>query len=561
MVNNIPLGNTYPSRPALWSSGGAAAECHRDNDRAANLSEDRQRSWTTAQSLRELCQISGSNFFVAAEENGKVICFSTPVESSKLNYEGFFDKEGFAKAINRHQSVTSESITDGVMNSDTETSLGVPETAEIQTRSRQRQARANVRSRSEENFEPKKRQRAGGRRQRAVENDNILINAAALKRGIKISDSSTIYAFYDHYFKGCQQTACKILSKAWIKAVAPKKQSTHPYTKGDDSRPDWWPKTYRKLGENTERYLLHKEPDHIGKDERVFLLCHILRLLVEPPHKQHPAIRKVDLNLDELESVTFKALSSWFSDRETPRNQSKRALLKDLFRVARLEARYRDGEIDGDTEVFVVAPDNESKEWDTDSDDEAGLDQQRFTPASSTMSSMDPYETHTLSQIHGNGHNEPENIIGGGMPQDLPARARHYSQSGYEPSYCERSSYVETQSIGTHTATYNHSHLGLPDLYPSSQDPNKRPSQYNPPAEYSGPPTPVVYSHWPISDATSNPTIYGFQSHPTTVQNFGGPLPQAHSYTAPPAEISQQATDAHHGNMYVPGGIGHSPVP
>ncbi len=51
------------------------------------------------------------------------------------------------------------------------------------------------------------------------------------------------------------------------------------------------------------------------------------------------------MNLSTLEAVTFEALSSFFSDKEKPQNKGKKPLLKDVFKIARQEARYKDNEI------------------------------------------------------------------------------------------------------------------------------------------------------------------------------------------------------------------------
>lgn len=109
-----------------------------------------------------------------------------------------------------------------------------------------------------------------------------------------------------------------------------------------------------------DRPMRHKEPDHINKDgelchtlnvrsfakhlkERVYLLCHILRMLVEPRRQQHEVIRTAEMTISSLEDITFDALSSWFNDKKAPRNMSKKPFLRELFRVAVQEARYRDG--------------------------------------------------------------------------------------------------------------------------------------------------------------------------------------------------------------------------
>jgi hypothetical protein len=71
-----------------------------------------------------------------------------------------------------------------------------------------------------------------------------------------------VYDFYEQRFKSCQQSACKLIAKAWVKVLAPKKQSTHPYTGSDERAPDWWPKPW---GVSKEERVRHKEPDHLYK--------------------------------------------------------------------------------------------------------------------------------------------------------------------------------------------------------------------------------------------------------------------------------------------------------
>lgn len=79
--------------------------------------------------------------------------------------------------------------------------------------------------------------------------------------------------------------------------------------------------------------------------ERVHLLAHILRLIVEPSHKQHPDVQKSCLNVKKLEEVTAEALSSFFSDPENPGNSKKRPYLTEIFKIAKYEERYKNGEI------------------------------------------------------------------------------------------------------------------------------------------------------------------------------------------------------------------------
>lgn len=77
-----------------------------------------------------------------------------------------------------------------------------------------------------------------------------------------MQDETALWNFYDQRFKSCQQSACKLIAKAWVKAVEPKKQSTHPYTGSDEKAPGWWPKPW---GNTKEDKVRHKEPDHLYK--------------------------------------------------------------------------------------------------------------------------------------------------------------------------------------------------------------------------------------------------------------------------------------------------------
>ena len=69
-----------------------------------------------------------------------------------------------------------------------------------------------------------------------------------------ISDEDAITTFYMTRLRQMQQLMCKVVAKAWIKVIEPKKQSNYPYNRGNESRPSWWPENVR-----------HKEPDHLMK--------------------------------------------------------------------------------------------------------------------------------------------------------------------------------------------------------------------------------------------------------------------------------------------------------
>ena len=74
-----------------------------------------------------------------------------------------------------------------------------------------------------------------------------------------IGDEAEVDKFYQVRFKDMQQFSCKIMGKAFVKLVEPKKQTHYPYTKGAEKAPPWWPET---SGDN---HVRHREPDHLLK--------------------------------------------------------------------------------------------------------------------------------------------------------------------------------------------------------------------------------------------------------------------------------------------------------
>lgn len=79
--------------------------------------------------------------------------------------------------------------------------------------------------------------------------------------------------------------------------------------------------------------------------ERIYLLNHILQLIVQPNHKQHPDIQKLKLNVAKLEEATAEALSSFFLDKENPGNARRKVYLKEIFKVAKAQERFLNGEV------------------------------------------------------------------------------------------------------------------------------------------------------------------------------------------------------------------------
>jgi hypothetical protein len=68
-------------------------------------------------------------------------------------------------------------------------------------------------------------------------------------------------------------------------------------------------------------------------------------MVVEPQNKQCLTVQRLGLNVRKLEEVTEESMGNWFSDPEYPENATKKRFLKEIFKVAKAQERYKRGEI------------------------------------------------------------------------------------------------------------------------------------------------------------------------------------------------------------------------
>jgi len=68
-------------------------------------------------------------------------------------------------------------------------------------------------------------------------------------------------------------------------------------------------------------------------------------MVTEPVERQHSSVQKVNLNVKKLEDAAMEMMAPWFNDNSTPENATKRPYFKEIFKVAKLEERYKNGEI------------------------------------------------------------------------------------------------------------------------------------------------------------------------------------------------------------------------
>ncbi|KAH1912482.1 hypothetical protein KXW47_007892, partial [Aspergillus fumigatus] len=170
--------------------------------------------------------------------------------------------------------------------------------------------------------------------------------------GLKIGDTPKVLEYYERSLKHFRQFNCREVAKAFIKFIEPGKQVKHPYNggkppagappgkKGDPekTKPEWWPAD-----------VVHKEPDHLRRNQRLSLLIHIIRKL-----------GRFGITTDQLQEIAHDCKRRLSSPH-------KLQILDEVFRVRRIEERYERGEVDANKIVYVVKRESGQKAKDGDS--------------------------------------------------------------------------------------------------------------------------------------------------------------------------------------------------
>ncbi|OQE19452.1 hypothetical protein PENSTE_c015G01815 [Penicillium steckii] len=156
---------------------------------------------------------------------------------------------------------------------------------------------------------------------------------------IRVGDSAKIFNYYESALKHFQQLNCRMVAKAFIKFIEPRKQVRHPYNGGkppagsapgatgdpEKTKPEWWPPG-----------VMHKEPDHLRKEYRIELLIHIIRKL-----------GGYGITADKLKEVASDT-------KRSLKHPSHVDIILEILRVRKMEEKWERGEIDGSTLVYVM---------------------------------------------------------------------------------------------------------------------------------------------------------------------------------------------------------------
>ncbi|GAB1320249.1 hypothetical protein MFIFM68171_10459 [Madurella fahalii] len=530
---------------------------------------------TVARALREQCHIDYENFFLAVSlKNGQVVYFSGPQPLAEDEIRSMFRRDKFLQ-----YQPTDSNLGDNSYHMET------PQSGHYAD-NRSNRGTAHFENRS--SATSRRRRRQGGSALRRELDDDVPPVVTPPKRPLRIGDSKAVWDFYDHRFRCIQQTTCKHIGKAFVKAIAPRKQATHPYTKGDATAPGWWPKPW---GPGEKDKVRHVEPDHQLKPERVHLLVHILKLVVEPHEKQHPDIQKVDVNVAKLECITMEQLSTWFADRNT-NNARKKPILQEIFKVAKMEEKYKRNEIDANTQVYVMADDMVQDYSPSDvEDDDCGagagagdgftsrLKDERERPgsasdASSRVSPVNSTIPHPMLPSPSNGHGLNPNVHTASFISPLSIRDNQYSpaaiMSAEQYTYAEGGNMTAggQAPLQAHTAA-----LQMQDILSSPHENGRRSSllstPLSTPSEFTSLSPPAMYptnigwqsqQHQSSSTASGTSPLYAVGTQAAHHHQVSLPLPPLQQQEQQYGSSGFDGLSHHHHDLFRSSGVPQNPA-
>lgn len=248
---------------------------------------------------------------------------------------------------------------------------------------------------------------------------------------------SEIHDYFVSRFTAIQQQTCKLVVKAWIKVIEPKKQMKFPYNKGEELKPVWWPEGVR-----------HREPDHLHKDERKKLLACIVR---------SPLVSVSRLELSTAEAAAFIS-------------PAKLAILREVYLVAKEEERKRQMG-DTATELIVhlpnvpvspsaVSPDGEKRSHQFISEDKENVDVNQPAKRYKHANRLPALVTSTNYDVNYAPHSPftyaPQPNLTN-VWREPPSHLSPYPQSGSEMAWSDYSRSPNPEAVVDHQARYgNH---------------------------------------------------------------------------------------------------------
>ncbi|KAJ5573878.1 uncharacterized protein N7459_008305 [Penicillium hispanicum] len=217
------------------------------------------------------------------------------------------------------------------------------------------------------------------------DSDDYSPNGSNEMIALRVGDTQKVLSYYEGALKHFQQLNCRMVAKAFIKFIEPRKQVRHPYNGGkpppgsapgttgdpEKTKPEWWPPG-----------VMHKEPDHLRKEFRIELLLHIIRKL-----------GAYGITADKLKEVAGDT-------KRSLKHASHVEIIYEILRVRKMEERFERGEVDSNMVVYVMNRGPSPKGDDEDESNEPTsleapehIEQGLLTPTSSVEQAAAPLTT------------------------------------------------------------------------------------------------------------------------------------------------------------------------
>ncbi|RHZ65309.1 DUF2841 domain-containing protein [Aspergillus thermomutatus] len=212
-----------------------------------------------------------------------------------------------------------------------------------------------------------KRQRRNRKRtssEMGCDSNSDSTDGAAKRTAIRIGQTDVLRQFYEKAFENLQQLNCRVIAKAFVKLVEPRKQVNHPYNgcrtvmggpcqKLDPelTKPKWWPTGVQ-----------HKEPDHLLKHgvSRSSLACYFANSVESCVANSSSLLERIRLlmhilcELRESHAITAQKLREAGQDVHRQIGPPvRRFILDEIYEVREIEELYLSGKISGDTVIYV----------------------------------------------------------------------------------------------------------------------------------------------------------------------------------------------------------------
>ncbi|KAJ6070743.1 hypothetical protein N7467_012062 [Penicillium canescens] len=147
---------------------------------------------------------------------------------------------------------------------------------------------------------------------------------------LRVSDRNLLRKYYEEAFGNFQQLNCRAIAKSYIKLIEPRKQVNFPYNghrfvsglmqqvDPELTKPGWWPAG-----------MIHREPDHLLKNDRIRLLVHILCDLKDTHGVTADKLQRASLDMRRYTTPAIRL-----------------QVLDEIYFVRQMEEQFLDGEID-----------------------------------------------------------------------------------------------------------------------------------------------------------------------------------------------------------------------